>query len=125
MVGKWWWRFFSNEGRFWVKLIKGVYGPDRGWEEDRPVKIKNSVRGGVLRVLEDLNKVGVHFSSSFGKEVGSGAGTSFWEHRWLGNFLLKNRFSRLYNLETEKEVTISSLGAWRGEGRYGNGVGTG
>ncbi|KAL8476037.1 hypothetical protein ACS0TY_028632 [Phlomoides rotata] len=49
------------------------------------------------------------------KTVGNGRNTWFWEDKWVGNFRLRDKFPRLYNLCQEKSVRIWDVGEWMGD----------
>lgn len=44
---------------------------------------------GVVKAGREVNDVGVEFTNSFGKRVGDGRDTKFWEESWLGNVTFK------------------------------------
>lgn len=52
------------------------------------------------------------FKESISKVVGNGERTSFWNDPWLQESVLKERFNRLYNLATNKNVMVAGAGAW-------------
>ncbi|GLT25088.1 hypothetical protein SLA2020_002410 [Shorea laevis] len=45
--------------------------------------------------------------------VGEGNGTLFWHDQWVGDYSLKDRFYRLFNITSNKEALISNMGEWR------------
>jgi hypothetical protein len=49
------------------------------------------------------------FAHSVFKKLGNGANTSFWNDIWVGEVPLKDRFSRLFTISTQKENTVASL----------------
>jgi len=58
------------------------------------------------------------FDDNVGREVGDGAQTLFWWDPWIDRLVLKNTFSRLFDLATNKMATVAemySLG-WGEEG---------
>ncbi|PWA57055.1 RNA-directed DNA polymerase, eukaryota, Reverse transcriptase zinc-binding domain protein [Artemisia annua] len=56
----------------------------------------------------DIDKVGVHFSTSFYQKIGNGNTVRFWEDVWNTHGLpLKHVFPRLYALEIDKECLVS------------------
>lgn len=75
-------------------------------------KKKSFHLGGIIWVGVDLQMIGLNFFDSFGKSVGCGNKTGFWQDRWKNRPLLKDRFKRLYSLEVDKQTTISSRGQW-------------
>ncbi|XP_071740572.1 uncharacterized protein [Rutidosis leptorrhynchoides] len=50
--------------------------------------------------------MGIEFSSSFVKEIGSGSSIIFWSDIWAGNTTLKDQFSRLFALERNKNFSV-------------------
>ncbi|GJZ81724.1 hypothetical protein Tco_0646718, partial [Tanacetum coccineum] len=52
---------------------------------------------------------------SIGEKVGDGASISFWNDVWVGDSKLCDRFSRLYHLESYKDVKVMGRGRWNGD----------
>ena len=52
------------------------------------------------------------FDENMIRKVGQGDATRFWKDRWCGGNLLKDTFSRLYRLSSQKNYTIQQLGVW-------------
>ncbi|GKB25845.1 RNA-directed DNA polymerase, eukaryota, partial [Tanacetum coccineum] len=80
---KWVWRFVSQDGSLWYKVIIALYGA----------------------VLKDK---GFDFWSHCKKRVGNGISTSFWSDCWLGDIPFKAKYPRLFALELEKDATVAS-----------------
>ena len=78
-------------------------------------RIGNSVWGNIIKIGKDLERVGVHFMGSFGKEVGDGSCMKFWEEFWVGGERLKDWFGRLYQLELNKEALVAERGGFEGD----------
>ncbi|GKV00581.1 hypothetical protein SLEP1_g13249 [Rubroshorea leprosula] len=53
------------------------------------------------------------FKMGIEKLVGEGNGTLFWHDQWVGDYSLKDRFYRLFNISSNKEALISNMGEWR------------
>ncbi|XP_071713005.1 uncharacterized protein [Rutidosis leptorrhynchoides] len=51
--------------------------------------------------------MGINFSNSFSKVIGNGSSISFWGNTWLFNGVLRDKFSRLYHLESNVSTTVS------------------
>ncbi|KAJ9562034.1 hypothetical protein OSB04_007194 [Centaurea solstitialis] len=100
LIGKWWWRFFKEKSSLWRSIIQSIYGEKGGLELGAGVR-------------------------SFTKDVGNGRSTKFWEDRWVGGEVLKEKFSRLYNLETCKEVLVGVSITGYPPIVHGTGTGTG
>ncbi|XP_068491914.1 uncharacterized protein [Phaseolus vulgaris] len=83
LLGKWIWRLGSNE--------EGLWKEKKIWK---------------------LEKWGTNFEDGFKWEVGNGKSIKFWEDRWVGNDILKNKFPRLFSLCVEKDVSLEHCGFW-------------
>ncbi|XP_071727954.1 uncharacterized protein [Rutidosis leptorrhynchoides] len=59
-----------------------------------------------------IDELGLPFRVSFFRVIGDGASTKFWEHIWLGNVPLKNRFSRLAYLDSDISVSVKERLSW-------------
>ncbi|KAJ9548768.1 hypothetical protein OSB04_021311 [Centaurea solstitialis] len=115
LIGKWWWRFFKERGSLWRSIIQSIYGEKGGLElgvggEGRG----SSVWRSIINMGRVIDGVGCNFSRSFGKIVGNGCSTKFWEDRWVGGEVLKERFPRLYNIESSKGALVSDRGSMVG-----------
>jgi hypothetical protein len=58
------------------------------------------------------------FDDNVGREVGDGAQTLFWWDPWIDGLVLKNSFSCLFDLATNKMATVVEMYSfrWRVEG---------
>ncbi|GJX59218.1 hypothetical protein Tco_0290608 [Tanacetum coccineum] len=90
-------------------VIRSIYGSDGGLGSVSTMKeaCGCGVWGDIVRVGLDLDKLGIGFTNSFCKRVGNGWNTYFWEHRWRGDMSFKDRFSRLYHLDSRKEASMA------------------
>ena len=59
--------------------------------------------------------MGIKFSISFGKELGDGRSTKFWLDKWVDNVVLKDKFQRLFDLESDKNALVVERGSWHNE----------
>jgi len=78
------------------------------------VNFHESLHVGVNLNLVWLNKVAFMLNNKVGaenvtKKVGDGSKTLFWHESWLGDEVLKNCFSRLFNLALEKSVFVADM----------------
>ncbi|XP_071741299.1 uncharacterized protein [Rutidosis leptorrhynchoides] len=51
--------------------------------------------------------MGIEFKNSFTKQIGNESDTSFLNKVWVGNSFLKDAYTRLFRLETQKEASVS------------------
>ncbi|KAJ9556398.1 hypothetical protein OSB04_011012 [Centaurea solstitialis] len=111
LIRKWWWRFFKDRGSLWCNIIQSIYGEKGGLELGRGGECRgSSVWRSIINMGRVIDGTGCAFSRSFGKLVGNGGSTLFWEDRWVGGEVLKESFPRLYNLENCKGALVSDRG---------------
>nr|GEX34916.1 hypothetical protein [Tanacetum cinerariifolium] len=81
----------KRDGRLYdTSLIKSKSGP---WY--RIVKLK-----------DDLSKIGIDLPSIFKKKIGDGCSTRFWLDTWLGGSPLKDTFPRLFRLDSNPSCLV-------------------
>ena len=105
LLFKWVWRFQSQPHDLWAQVISHVHGV-RGGLDGVAVGTGVSPWVGVLKSLKGLMVKGVDMSGCCKRKVGDGRNVLFWQERWLGATTLKDRFSRVYALEKEKECMV-------------------
>ncbi|GKC13209.1 hypothetical protein Tco_1009991 [Tanacetum coccineum] len=113
LLAKWWWRFRFERDAFWVKVIKSLYGEGGGTVGQSLSGSGYSVWRNIIKVGNDLDKIGIHLSSSFEWEVGSGNAIMFWEDNWIGMGKLRDLFPRLYHLDVVNDAILGNKGFWR------------
>ncbi|GJZ09776.1 reverse transcriptase domain, reverse transcriptase zinc-binding domain protein [Tanacetum coccineum] len=96
LLGEYWWRFKREGDTLWVRVIKSVYGENRG--------LSNSGEAGCgcggSGAWRDIIK------------LGNGRDVSFWLDRWIEDFRLCDRFPRLFNLDRRPEGRVAEKGRW-------------
>ncbi|KAJ9546688.1 hypothetical protein OSB04_019231 [Centaurea solstitialis] len=112
LLGKWWWRFLVESGSLLVKVIKSKFSKDRGLGEvtSRHRGGGSSVWESIVKMGSEIDRLGIEFSNSFWKVIGDEEGSSFWEDSWLEVGKLKDKFRRLFHLETNKEILVAGRG---------------
>lgn len=93
-----------------------MYGWDGGLREGEQRGLgRRSAWANIIKAGKEIDKMGLQFSGSFGKQVGVGSDIRFWEDHWVGNGSLKERFKRLFHLEMGKRALVSERGEHIGE----------
>nr|GEW04608.1 glycerol-3-phosphate acyltransferase 1 [Tanacetum cinerariifolium] len=112
LLGKWWWRFKFKGNPLWVRVIKSIYG-DGGLRDggDRVVNSRGTWSS-IIKVGKEIDRLGIEFTSSFGRKLGNGESIRFWVDKWVGNYKLCDQFPRLFRLERNKEVHVGDRGCW-------------
>ncbi|GJZ03371.1 RNA-directed DNA polymerase, eukaryota [Tanacetum coccineum] len=101
---KWVWRFVSQDGSLWTRVIKALYGTSIG---SHSIK-SSSIWCSILRELQVLKDKGFDFGSHCKKRLGDGHGTRFWIDVWTSDMPLCVKFPRLFALELDKDASVAS-----------------
>ncbi|KAJ0466879.1 putative reverse transcriptase zinc-binding domain-containing protein [Helianthus annuus] len=105
---KWAWRFKSERGNLWVKVISAIH-QDRRRLDFLPVK---SSLGGVWGKIAKLALTPILAGGSsmdlMRGRVGNGSDMMFWLDPWLCNVPLKDCYPNLFRLENDKECVVRS-----------------
>ncbi|XP_071738863.1 uncharacterized protein [Rutidosis leptorrhynchoides] len=117
LLGKWWWRFKTETNALWVKIIRSIYGSCGGlmMRSDIPRSSSLGTWTNIILAAKALDDLHIPFCSSFVKTVGDGTATSFWNEIWVGDRRLRDRFPRLFRLESSKEALQRCLVVEHGE----------
>ncbi|XP_071687180.1 uncharacterized protein [Rutidosis leptorrhynchoides] len=122
LIGKWWWRFKTETTSLWVKVISSIYGPSGRLFVGVPFHSDyyKSVWIDILKNGDNIYEIGVPFRNLFAKVLGDGGSTSFWNNPWIGNDVLKDKFKRLWRLDTEASALVKDRVIWNGSNWVGN-----
>jgi hypothetical protein len=102
LLGKWLWRYATEPGASWRKVVEAKYGSERGgWRS----KIGAGSHGRGL--WKFISKEWYHFFSHIRLIPGDGSRISFWGEVWCGNLPLLELFPGLYGLASNKEASIA------------------
>ncbi|GJR30073.1 RNA-directed DNA polymerase, eukaryota [Tanacetum coccineum] len=100
---KWVWRFISQDGSLWFRVIQALYGPSI---VSHPVNFSSNWCS-IVRELHLLSGKGFDFLSYCKKRIGDGNDTRFWYDIWIGDKFLQELFPRLFALELDKEISVA------------------
>ncbi|GKE11180.1 reverse transcriptase domain, reverse transcriptase zinc-binding domain protein [Tanacetum coccineum] len=111
----WWWRFRREGSSLWVMVIKSIYGTSGGLGDRRDMRGGRSGGGvwnDIVRIGEEINGVGLDFSSLCVGVLGDEKDIRFWVDKWVDNRMCCDRFPRLYHLDRRKEGSVWDKGSW-------------
>nr|GEV65195.1 RNA-directed DNA polymerase, eukaryota [Tanacetum cinerariifolium] len=100
---KWVWRFISQDGSLWFRVIQALYGPSI---VSHPVNLSSNWCF-TVRELHLLTDKGFDFLSHCKKRIEDGNETCFWYDKWISNKSLQDFFLCLFVLELDKEVFVA------------------
>ncbi|GJT34327.1 RNA-directed DNA polymerase, eukaryota [Tanacetum coccineum] len=104
LMFKWIWRFYTQNTLLWVRVVKAIHGDDGN--------VGGHVKSGakscwldIVRETHALKTKGINLLDCMHVKLGNGDKTVFWEDIWIDGKTLKNRFPRIYSLESCKLIT--------------------
>lgn len=105
---KWLWRFSSEERAIWRRFIAEKYGLLNHWTTEEVAGTFG------CSVWKTIRRLWPHVNNNISITVGNGLKTDFWNEVWIGKDNLRNSFSHLYTLSTQRNVSVSQ--AWSQKG---------
>ncbi|GJX13795.1 RNA-directed DNA polymerase, eukaryota, reverse transcriptase zinc-binding domain protein [Tanacetum coccineum] len=107
LLFKWIWRFFTQGNTLWARVIKAIHGADGRIGANSSVGI-SSCWTNITQEMNSLSKKGIDLMKYMHIKVGNGDTTVFWEDKWCEEGVLKDRFPRVYALESCKQITVAA-----------------
>nr|GEV22983.1 RNA-directed DNA polymerase, eukaryota [Tanacetum cinerariifolium] len=104
LLFKWVWRFVSQDGFLWFRVIHVVHGNSIDAHLDQNLSIWSSI----LKEVQSLKSIGFDFLSHCSKRIGDGSSTSFWLETWKGDKPLRETFPRLFALELNRDINVTT-----------------
>ena len=114
LLFKWWWRYACEEGTFWRRVIQSLYEEDQGIlvGNDNP-KLNGPWRA-IKKLASEKSPVTTAFFTARKIQIGENSKILFWKDVWLKEQPLRLTFPTLYNVSSQKEETVSSMGWFEG-----------
>ncbi|XP_071729064.1 uncharacterized protein [Rutidosis leptorrhynchoides] len=115
LLGKWFWRAKTEPNALWVSIIKSIHGTNGLLSPLNPngsQGASSSVWSNIVRAGNMIEKLDINFACSFSRIIGNGADTDFWNSSWLCNQPLKQKFRRLYHMESEQHCSVQDRVKW-------------
>ncbi|GJZ02518.1 RNA-directed DNA polymerase, eukaryota [Tanacetum coccineum] len=101
---KWVWRFVSQDGSLWFRVIQAVYGSTIDTHSIQTASIWSSI----LREVQVLKANGFDFISQCSKRIGDGNNTRFWLDIWKGDKPFRDEFPRMFALESNQQIFVAT-----------------
>ncbi|KAJ9673635.1 hypothetical protein PVL29_023281 [Vitis rotundifolia] len=104
LLGKWVWRFASENDNLWKKVIGEKYGhEDSGW---RTKEVRGTFGVGVWKeIMREANWCW----ESLEFKVGKGTRIKFWTDQWCGNVVMSQNFPQLFTLAVNRDATVNEV----------------
>nr|GEU80135.1 RNA-directed DNA polymerase, eukaryota, reverse transcriptase zinc-binding domain protein [Tanacetum cinerariifolium] len=107
LLGKWKWRFFTEENGIWWIVIKDFNGADGGLGSSVNSNASGGIWQDILKAVKLIENIDISFKYSFTCKISSGTDTMFWKGSWCGDDTrLMDKFPRLYALESDKDCMV-------------------
>ncbi|GKA71148.1 RNA-directed DNA polymerase, eukaryota [Tanacetum coccineum] len=107
LIFKWVWRFISQGSSLWYRFIKAIHGV-QGALDCSSVASRSSPWLDIIREINSLINKGVDLMAFARKRWVTGKILVFWDEIWLGDTSLKDKFLRLFALETYKHISVAA-----------------
>ncbi|GJV31181.1 RNA-directed DNA polymerase, eukaryota [Tanacetum coccineum] len=105
LILKWVWRFVSQDGSLWFRVIQALYGVSI----DRHSSLKTSVWSSILKEVRVLKDKGFDFLSFCSKRIGDGNTTRFWLDIWKGDKVFRDIYPRVFSLVSNPNITVAEV----------------
>jgi hypothetical protein len=107
LLCKWWWKFEKREG-MWQDIVRKKYQV-KGGIATLKYKPSNSLVWNDLIKIKDLCRYGRVV------KIGNGEDTDFWLDAWCGDTALKEKFSDLFEISEEQNISVAAMAGnrWR------------
>ncbi|KAK9047805.1 hypothetical protein SSX86_033233, partial [Deinandra increscens subsp. villosa] len=106
LLSKWGWKYKTDNGSLWCKVIKAIHHSTRKHEF---LPVRKSISGywkPIASTVLNLSAEGMDFVANIRGVVGVGDTISFWQDPWLLSGALKDHYPALYSIEKKKSATV-------------------
>nr|GEV25454.1 RNA-directed DNA polymerase, eukaryota, reverse transcriptase zinc-binding domain protein [Tanacetum cinerariifolium] len=107
LMFKWVWHFITQGSSLWDRVIKALHGYD-GKIGQKVKSCYPSLWLDIIHEVEMFKSCGIDLVILIHLKLSNGANTPFWEVAWRGGSPFKSIFPRLYALETQKKIDVTS-----------------
>ncbi|GJV68532.1 RNA-directed DNA polymerase, eukaryota, reverse transcriptase zinc-binding domain protein [Tanacetum coccineum] len=108
LLFKWLWRFLSSRSGLWYNVIQAIHGTNGSLDNSFRSSSHGSAWIGILKAVANLKSKGIDLLDYCKIVIGNGLSTQFWHDKWFDNIVLKDKFPRLFQLETQKDILVAN-----------------
>ena len=103
LLFKWWWRFSDQSNALWKQIIwSNHYSQCENVDVVPTMDRIGDLWGQITSNKGYGNEILEVISKGMWRKVGDGSSVLFWEHKWLRETPLKDRFPRLYQISNQR-----------------------
>nr|GEY44492.1 RNA-directed DNA polymerase, eukaryota, reverse transcriptase zinc-binding domain protein [Tanacetum cinerariifolium] len=107
LLGKWMWRFQTEDTTLWRKVIKEIYGPYEGFIHMAHRGTRIGPWNEIVKSNEYIKKLEIPLDNLIVRKIASGEQTRFWKDKWCSSGRkLMNFYPRLFALENNKDSWV-------------------
>ncbi|KAJ0880137.1 putative RNA-directed DNA polymerase [Helianthus annuus] len=107
MLAKWWWRFKTEKGSLWSRVIWAIHHNGRAWN-DFPVKV--SLAGPwkrISKIYTPLLSAGIDLRNAMSASLVNGNNIHFWLDCWADPNPFYIKFPELFKYEAHKNCLVA------------------
>nr|GEX37635.1 galactinol synthase 2 [Tanacetum cinerariifolium] len=95
----------SRYSSLWTRVIKAIHGDDGKLDKD-VIVVGQTCWTSIVKEARSLKGTGINVVDLIRLKLRNGDSFSFWEEKWYTGGVIKELFSRLYDLELHKHATV-------------------
>ncbi|GJT84041.1 hypothetical protein Tco_1058383 [Tanacetum coccineum] len=107
LLYKWRWRFMNDHDSKWVKVIKSIHSRDSGFGTSDWNPVGNGVWATIVKVVDQMHEKQIIPLDSMALQLGNGRNVSFWNDIWVGEHRLRDKFPRVFDMDSNKKCSIA------------------
>ncbi|GJR42044.1 RNA-directed DNA polymerase, eukaryota [Tanacetum coccineum] len=108
LLFKWLWHFLSSRSGLWYNVIQAIHGTNGSLDNSFRSSSHGSAWIGILKAVANLKSKGIDLLDYCKIVIGNGLSTQFWHDKWFDNIVLKDKFPRVFQLETQKDILVAN-----------------
>jgi len=114
LLFKWWWRYASEEGSLWRRIVDSIHEDDSTLLPNKNTRKITGTWNDIKKLATNENQVSKAFFQHVKLQVGDGGRVRFWQDKWIGETILQDVFTNLYALSSQQKEVINNMGWFEG-----------